>query len=209
MRCFAFLPGKSYGVGGAGFTIKTAIAKCRSEFAERLYCLNVLFPQAIKPLGIAAHPESTDRALQAARYEVVETLILEQIKTSGQALGLKIFSCPRFSLSLARIKGAGYIALLRNFYQSKPLLSYSVRPTAWQALLKVWEESRNPHFHNTPVEDMEKFSKSTKLFSDEELCGLQFKNSLGEIETPNMEHIEFVADHYQNHHIAYAILKKE
>jgi len=207
VRCFALLPHKNYGVGGAGFTIKTAIAKCRSEFAERLYCHNELSQRAIRPLGIAAHPDCSDSALQAAKHEVLETLLLEQIKSSGQVFGLKLFSHPRFSLCLARIEGIGYVALLRNFYQSKPLLSYSVRPTAWQALLKAWEESRNPHFHNTPIEDMAKFSKSTKLFSDEELRGLQFKNSLQAIAVPDMGNIEFVTDHYQDHHIAYAILK--
>lgn len=209
VRCFAKLPGKSYGVGGAGFSIKQAVAKCRSEYAERIFDENELAPLKIKPLGIAAHPSDFLYAHQSAQLEVLETLLLARIKHTGTFEGFRIFNRPSFSLSIQAIKGYGYFAALRTIYRGKPLLSYSARKTVAATLLKVWEESRNPNFHNTPIEDMPRYSKSTKLFSDEELCEIEFKHSTNSIDAPNMGQIEFVTDFYLDHHIAYAISKKE
>lgn len=209
VRCFAPLPNKSYGVGGAGFSIGQALAKCRSEYAERLFVIDQLAPQKIRPIGIAAHPHDPSQAFQSSKLEVLESLMLEAIKQTGQVEGFRIVNSLSFSLSICSVSGIGYFAALRTIFKGKPLLSYSARRTLGATLLKVWEESRNPHFHKCSIEDMATFSKSTRLFSDEEIRGLDFRHSTRSIDAPHMEHIEFNRSFYRGHHIAYAVQRQE
>lgn len=208
VRCFATLPSKSYVVGGAGFTIKHAIAKCRSEYVERLYGIEKLAPYKIRPIGIAAHPSDPLQALRSAKLEMLESLMLDAIKHIGCVEGFRFINTKSFSLSIQHVKNMGFFASLKANYRGKPILFYSARSTLIATLLKVWEEWRNPYFHKTPVEAMPSFSKSTKLFSDEELGKIEFKNSTYSIDAPKIEHIEFFTDFYQNHHIAYAISRR-
>lgn len=180
-----------------------------SEYAERLYEIEELAPNKIRPIGIAAHPSDPSLAFQSAKLEVMETLMLQRIKQNGRAEGFRILSTQPITLSVQALKGLGFFAVLRTNYLGKPLLSYSARPTLLATLQKVWEESRNPHFHRTSLEDMKTFSKSTMLFSDEELCRLQFTHSPRSIDGPDLSQIEFIQTNYRSHHIFYAVPRLE
>lgn len=208
VRCFALLPGKSYGVGGAGFSIKTAMARCRSEHAERSFELQILKPQGLITVGMAAHPVDVSSAHRSAQYEVWETLMLERIKQHGAVVGLKIFNSQNLSISVQRFDGIGFFTVIRSFYKGKPLLSYSVRSSFIGSLLKAWEESRNPHFHNSPLEFMEHFSKSTKMFCDEEVLSLDFVNSFKPLSELTLKGIDFKTAKFRGHHIVYALDKR-
>jgi hypothetical protein len=168
VRCWAQLPNKDFGVGGCAFDLKTAVAKCRSEYAERLYQTQVLHSLGLVPLGIAAHPTEALKAQESAIFEAKEELVLQKLKTTGEFQGRILLNFKNFTLGVGQLSGSGYIALLRARCQKKPMLFYSARRTLIQTLLKVWEEYRNPFFYNPSEELLKKYSKSSKLFSDQE-----------------------------------------
>lgn len=54
VRCMSPISGSGYYAEGVGFSISTAVAKCKSERIEREFCLEQ--GPHFQCLGIAAHP---------------------------------------------------------------------------------------------------------------------------------------------------------
>ena len=203
VRCFALLPNQDFGVGGAGFTLKTAVAKCKSEYVERLFQIEGLSKARMPLLGIAAHPVSEQLADESALFEAAESLMLKRIKKEMKFLGVRIFSIGKFSLYLTRVDGFGYFGLLRGAYLGKPLLAYSSRKSILQTLLKLWEEFRNPFFHKMSLDYFRSFSKSTILFSDEEALDLRFRHSIKKYKLPALDEVQVQRQKYLDHYISY------
>jgi hypothetical protein len=201
--------GGSICAGGAGFTVSGALARCRAELAERRYELLKLRPNGIKPLGIAAHPESAQQALQAAYCEALETILLERLLNEGALQGhlVKLF---KLNLFFARLhpSQAGYFALLAGHRDDGArIVAYSVRPSLFGTLLKTWEEYRNPIFHGVPAEDLGSYSKSGPFqgFSDRPI---NLQPSRLPIHVPRLSDLVAHFEIYEQHHIAYVTRKE-
>jgi hypothetical protein len=133
----------------------------------------------------------------------MEELALQKLKTSGEFHGRILVSFKNFTLGIGQLSGSGYIALLRAHCQKKPMLFHSARRTLLQTLLKVWEEYRNPFFYNPSEDLLKKYSKSSKLFSDQEILALKFLRSKKVFAVPQINPAQITTDLYRGHHIAY------
>ncbi len=204
VRCHAQLPNQNAGAGGAGFTLAGALARCQSEYVERVFFNDILKPNNIYPEGIAAHPTSREAATGSAYFEALETFYLQTIKRDGQIEALRVLKLGKFEIHLKPLD-IGSIAFIRCQYQGIPMLFYSLRASPISALLKVWEEYRNPHFYKISKELISNYTKAQKILGPDLIPQIEFLNNYRV--TKALATDQFISNYAQfmGHHISYLI----
>jgi len=204
VRCFAQLPNKSIGAGGAGFTLAAAAARCRSEYSERIFYDDVLRPASILPEGMAAHPKSKDAATRSAYYEALETHYLRSLKTNKSIGAIQLIGLKNFELYIKPLN-VGTLAFIRCQYRGIPMLFYTVRGSVISSILKVWEEYRNPYFYDIPKEMVPNYTKAQKLLGADLISKIRFNRSFRSSEAKPLSQYVARHVHFMDHHIVYLI----
>jgi len=182
VRASSLVEGFGIYAGGAGFSIPSAIARCRSEHIERGFQLAALKPQGIKPEGIAAHPDAT-RASEHAYYEAVESFLAEGLARTKQFEGVPLLHAPRFKWWVQRLD-CGWASTIVADIGGACFVSSAAKSSLPSALLKNWEEYRNPLFHGLNSEDLENYTKPLMQLGLQGGRNLSFKTSLRTIKAP-------------------------
>lgn len=141
IRCIGRIPGSAFYAEGTGFTVQSAVDKCRSEVIERSFQIRI----HLSPLGIAAHPDKT-ASEKHAFYEAIETLVLEGISESKKFQGIPLFLSKDMKLYCTKVNGL-WFSLLAGKHAGRLTYSYSARPNLFRSILQSWCEYRNLTFY--------------------------------------------------------------
>jgi|GEM_PF-2584223 len=194
--------------GGAGFSIAGALARCRSELAERLV-ERELRSHGVTPAGIAAHPRSALKALQGAYFEALESEIVHGLVRTGEFQGRILWRGRKTVWAFARLSAAtGYFSLLvHRRDDGARIVAYSARRSLPSTLLKTWEEFRNPYFYKVSPEALSTYSKTGPLqgHSPKEL---RIENSSAPISVPSLDAFQVQNLWRERHHIV-SLTRKE
>lgn len=202
IRCRAKLQDGSAYVGSTSISVGAAIAKCRSEFAEREFHRSQLTPEGVRPLGIAAHPSSKDFAIDAAKREAAEHLFVKSLQTT-ENVSCIYFSFQQFTIGFRKLRGLGYLAFARAAIQGKPMLFTDVGRGLLSSLLKVWEGFRNPIFYDVTLENLGSYNKAAVMLSNDQIQSLRFRFSPTGSDCSELISLSLRAQTYNHHHIAY------
>ncbi len=209
IRCYAMLPNSPYGVGGTGFLLSSAIARCKSEEAERLYYLDYLKPVGLKPVGMAAHPTNMQFAIRNARQEVVEAQIVKEFNNGKAFKCYKISIGDSFVFGFKKVGPYGYFAFIRATIQEKPMLFTDVSSSIFSSLIKAWEGFRNPKFFKLKRTALERYNKAAVFLTDETIRNIQFVRSSEPHEGPSINGHVLIKAQSRNHNIAYYVSEEE
>ncbi len=204
IRCYAELPfAPGFGSGGASIFFKTAEARCISEYTERTYSHNFLRPKKLNPLGIAAHPHSVQKAAESAYWEAIETEYIQNLKQTQTLHGLCLWKFKKFDIWITHLKPLGAMAIIRCHFKSTPMLFYSARPTVSGALIKCWEEYRNPYFYDIKPEVISSYTKAQKVLGADLIAQLETKMTVKSQMISDLSSFKLHADLFRHHHIVY------
>ena len=150
--------------GGAGFTLATALGRCRSELIER-GIEQKLRTIGIRPVGIAAHPENLAYATDAAHFEAIENEVTRRMIEAREFCGRILWKSPSFTWALARLNPTpGYFSVIvARRADGARIIAYSARRGILATLMKTWEEYRNPLFFRVSADALKMYSKTGPL----------------------------------------------
>lgn len=199
VRCISPIPGTKIFAEGTGFSVATALAKCRSESIESQFQLS--HPLRANILGIAAHPKA-GAAEENAWNETLETLALEHLAESPVFFGISLFLF-QTQLCLGRINDR-YLALALFTHQGVPTATQAVSKNPLTSLLKAWSEVRNLRLYDPDPRKLTAYTKANRILSGEQISQIVIKpsfqaNVVSIVGLKNFRHQE------QNHHITYFI----
>ncbi len=202
IRVSCELPGVKYGAAGAGFSLPTAIAKCRSERIERSFELLELLPKGVVPSGIAAHP-AADKALRAAYMEATEHFLTDAFCKSKVVSGHSLINTQKFKWWIMRVPQCGWFSVISTKIKDKEFVACSARSTRLGALLKVWEEYRSPISAKVSSIGLSKYTRAMqRLFPQDGKC-LQFHSDGQRAIVPDLASYSIHNEFRENHHIVY------
>lgn len=208
IRVSCDLPSVSYRAAGAGFTLATAIAKCRAERIERSFELLELRPQGVIPFGIAAHPNA-DKALQAAFIEATEHFITEDLCNSKIVRGRSLINFPKFKWWILRVHQCGWFSVISTQISDKEFVATSLRPTLLGTLLKIWEEYRSPLSVNVTSKGLAKYTRAMQLLFPSDGKCLMFKSDEYIAVAPALLTYSIHKEFRENHHVVYLTRNKD
>ena len=194
--------------GGAGFTLATALGRCRSELIERGISQK-LRRAGIRPLGIAAHPENRSYATDAAHFEAIESEVTQQMVETREFRGRILWKSPSFTWALAELTPTpGYFSVIvARRADGARIIAYSARRGIVATLAKTWEEYRNPLFFNVSADALKTYSKTGSLqgFSQ---TSFYIRPSRDPISVPSLESFQIHRMESERHHIVYLTRKE-
>jgi hypothetical protein len=170
VRCTCPILGTDINAEGTGFSVARAIAKCRSEFIESQFQLS--HPLRARMLGIAAHPDSKNSEINAWN-ETLETLVLEQLASSGTFHGFSV-SLFDTKLCLGRVADR-FVALALFTHRGVPTATQAVSKNPLRSLLKAWSEVRNLRLYNPDPKILPSYTKANRLLSSSQLSNIIIK----------------------------------
>ena len=170
VRCVSPIPGTRIHAEGTGFSVATAIAKCRSERIEAGFQL--AHTNGSRMLGIAAHPNPAASA-ENAWNETLETLLLQRLSIVPVFYGVS-FAVGEVRLCLGRIEDR-FIAVALFFHRGEPTATQAVSRNPLRALLKAWSELRNLRLYNPT--DLSRYTKANQLMTAGQLANLSVRPS--------------------------------
>lgn len=203
IRCVSPVPNTAIMAGGAGITLKNALAKCESEIIERSFELLELRPLGIRPVGISAH--TTEKlAYEKAKQEAIETLCLEQIHSE------KEFRCLyklRFLNSFFGITRTshGYFSMIIGNLDNQKFAAYSASSSLFGTIMKTWEEFRSIHFFKPQGDELRTFTKANYRFSQAEFKNLSFRFKPNFVYHPQLSRLKVASDRRSGRHIVYLV----
>jgi hypothetical protein len=196
VRCISPISSTKVFAEGSGFSVSTAMEKCRSEVVERELQLSLSDPSSV--LGIAAHP-SLVSAKENAWNEVLETLLLERLR-SQSFFGLPLcWGEQKFWLGRIQDRFAA-IAIFPHDGSTAGVQCIDRNPL--KAILKTWTERRNLTIYNPPASSLLSYTKANRILSAEGLRAAQFRLTLApnQISVPQLS---MHCDQRGNRHIVF------
>ncbi len=199
VRCISPIPGTSICAEGTGFSIASAIAKCRSESIESQFHLS--HPLRSNILGIAAHPDAA-ASEENAWNETLETLVLEHLARSPIFYG---FSIPFFNakLCLGRVNDR-FIAIAFFNHRNVPTATQAVSKNPLIALVKTWSEVRNLRLYNPDPSSLPAYTKANRILNFSQLSNIKTTASFRSNDAANTN-IKKNQIESENHLITYFI----
>ncbi len=171
IRCVSRVPNKNINAAGAGFTLKSAIQKCRSELIERSYAVNEHHSNSETIIGIAAHPVES-QAFENAIQEAVEDQFVEEVVKSKKIYSKIKLSIFRTSFCLCR-SNFGYIAVFKGHLNKNQFAVTSAKRSAIRSILKAWEEYSSVYYFKPNETDLKSYTKINKKLNQYDFESLQ------------------------------------
>jgi len=189
--------------GGTGFTLATAVEKCRSEAIEQRYFSDNLRGTPI--LGMAVHPDEK-RAEANAWHESIEFLYLKRIQRSRRFIGVSVWNRRNIKFWVSRTS-YGWFALLSskaNWAKKCPWITvYASSESLIDSMLKVWSEYRRVQIDQPPVCLIPSYTKANKLFGSFGIEKVAFKSDFRHSEKFQRDDYEVSIDKVNSHFVAY------
>lgn len=211
VRVSCALPEVSYCAGGAGFSLSSALAKCRAETIERSFELLELRRLGIKPDGIAAHPEF-EKALSAAFWEATEHHCVQEMIGTKTFSGKMFVNTPSFKWGIKKVSPGGWFSVISANLKGVDFVVTSAKRSIVAALLKVWEEYRNPISADVTPLVLRRYTRAMQDLGSAGGSALNFSSHAGSLVAPQLADYTVHRTFLKDHHIVYLTLncnKKE
>jgi hypothetical protein len=185
IRCAALIPGSDKYAEGAGFTVSTAMEKCRSELAERQFYLEKRISSGgtFTCLGMAAHPEMI-AAKEHAYLETQEYLAVEELAKNLEFRGLPIWNGESLKIWVSRTWDS-FWAIVVFKYRGRTFATQSAARSRRKALLKAWAEYRKIFVFSPSVEHYASATLLNQKLGSARIEKIKFTPSFGrEISAP-------------------------
>ncbi len=200
VRCISPIPGTSVNAEGAGFSIGSAKAKCRSEAIERSFVRDL--PEKNLVLGIAAHPIEAS-AIENAFCETLETLMLEKLKQKAFN-GIPLWHGSK-KLWIGRINKR-WITLFIFPHDGALSAVGCVSRKVFKSILKSWSEYRNLKIYKPSARELPRYTRANRILGSHRISQLRINFSFRENFIPTEAKLNSVK--FQNHFVSYFLKEK-